>query len=149
MVASFVLVNVQVTFSPAAAMNVAIPLVVLPVLSLSSQTILVNFQPAGTVSAEVNVPGCTLVLTVPLLVEIVPPGVPVKVKVPVPPSMTFLIVMVASLVLVNVHVTFSPAATMNVAMPLVVLPVLSLSSHVMLVSFQPAGTVSAEVKVPG
>src|SRR5689334_19955431 len=112
---------------------------------------LVNFQPAGTVSAEVNVPGWTLVLIVPLLTEIVPPGVPVKVNVPVPPSITFLIVMVASFVFVKVQVMFSPASALNVTMPVLMLPLLALcvSSQTMLVSFQPAGTVSAEVNVPG
>ena len=52
---------------------------------------------------------------------------------------------VLSLVSVNVHVTVSSAATMNVAVAVPVSPVLSLSSQRMLVKVHPAGTNSVEV----
>src|SRR6185369_12591429 len=67
-------------------------------------------------------------------------------------SFVFEIVRSGFSVLVNVQVTFSPASTLNVAMPVPVLPLLGLvfvSSQTMLVSSQFDGTVSAAVKVPG
>ena len=86
-------------------------------------------------------------MIVPLLVEIVPEGLPVNVNVPVPPTITFFTVIEPFFVFVNVHVTSSPAATLNVAAPVTVFPVLLLvgSLQSMLVSAQPEGTVSVEV----
>ena len=49
------------------------------------------------------------------------------------------------LVFVNVHVTISLAATLNVATLVVTLPVLLLSSQVILVRSQPARVASVEV----
>ena len=82
---------------------------------------------------------------VPLLVEMVPEGLPVKVNVPVPPTITFFTVIEPFLVLVNVQVTSSLTATLNVAVAVPVFPVLSVSSQEMLVSVQPDGTVSVAV----
>jgi hypothetical protein len=45
---------------------------------------------------------------------------------------------------VNTQRTVSPGSTTKLATPVAVSPLLSLSSHTMLVSTQPAGTVSVE-----
>src|SRR5204863_246130 len=120
MVPFFVFVNVQLTFSPAArliatpvspASNRPLAPIVTVLLVAPVQTMFVSTQPAGTVSLEVYVPGCSAVaVTVPLLVETVPFGVPVNVNVPVPPWITFVIVMDPFFVFVKVQLTFSPAA---------------------------------------
>src|SRR3954453_16303428 len=91
----FVLVNVQFTFSPAArviatlvspASNPPAAPIVTVLLVAPVQAILLSTQPAGTVSVDVYVPGCSAVaVTVPLFVDTVPFGVPVNVNVPVPP----------------------------------------------------------------
>src|SRR5207247_5300775 len=96
-VAPLVLVKVQVTVSPASTLKVAVAVPTLPVLLASSQLMLVRAQPAGTVSVEVYWPGATLAVIVPLLVEIAPEGVPEQVKVPVPPTITFLTMTAARL----------------------------------------------------
>src|SRR5258706_6536432 len=144
-----VLVNVQVTFSPALTLTVKIPVFLSPELAVvsSSQLMLVSTQPAGTVSAAVYAPGWTACVIVPLLVEIVPAGDPVKVNVPVPPTITFLIVIDPLFVLVNVQVTSSPALTLNVAIAEFLSPVLSVSSPPTLVIAHTAGPASAAATV--
>src|SRR5438094_689668 len=52
-------------------------------------------------------------------------------------------------VLVKVQVTVSPASALKVAVAVPTLPVLLVSSQLMLVRAQPAGTVSVEVYWPG
>ena len=59
--------------------------------------------------------------------------------------MTLSTMMWPRLVLVNVQVTFSPAATWNVAVALPTLPVLSVSSHERAVRSQPAAAASVAV----
>src|SRR4051795_9975363 len=106
-----VFVNVQLTFSPAARLidtpvspaskPPAAPMVTV-LLVAPVQTMLLSTQPAGTVSFDVYVPGCSAVaVTVPLFVDIVPDGLPVNVNVPVPPWMTLVIVMLPFFVFVN------------------------------------------------
>src|SRR5438445_13394373 len=51
--------------------------------------------------------------------------------------------------LVKVQVTVSPASALKVAVAVPTLPVLLVSSQLMLVRAQPAGTVSVEVYWPG
>src|SRR4051812_8529311 len=94
----FVLVNVQLMFSPAArlidtllspASNTELLPIATVLLVAPTQAILLSTQPAGTVSFAVYFPGCSAVaVTVPLFVEIVPDGLPVNVNVPVPPWIT-------------------------------------------------------------
>ena len=75
----------------------------------------------------------------------VPAGLPVKAKLPVPPTMTFFTVMVASFVFVKVQVTFSPAATLKLAARPAVLPVLSVSSQTTEERVQPGAAASVAV----
>ena len=137
-VARFVFVNVHVTVSPAAAWNDAVAVPTFPVLSESSHDTLVRSQPATAPSTGLCMPGTTLAWMVPLFDEIDPFGVPVKLKVLVPPTMTFFTMTVARFVFVNVHVTVSPAAAWNDAVAVPTFPVLSESSHDTLVRSQPA-----------
>src|SRR2546422_11222964 len=65
------------------------------------------------------------------------------------PTITFLTMTAAPLVLVKVQVTVSPASALKVAVAVPTLPVLLVSSQLMLVRTQPAGTVSVEVYWPG
>src|SRR3989442_1982872 len=56
---------------------------------------------------------------------------------------------VVTLVLVKVQVTVSPASALKVAVAVPTLPVLLVSSQLMLVRAQPAGTVSVQGYWPG
>ena len=93
-----ILVNVQVTVSLFSTLNVAVLVERSQVLGIelvpSSQEILDNFHPSKVSSVVEYCPVSTVAEMVSSLVLIVPEGVPVKVNMPSPPTITFLTIIV-------------------------------------------------------
>jgi len=153
-------VNVHDTLSPAARTIVAVAVPRLTVESPlgSTHDSAVKFQPAGTDCTTVYEPGATpLNAALPLPPAVVignaalPGMVLVKLKVPLPPTATSLMVIELAWVSTNVHTTPSPGPTLIVAVAVPMLTdVLPLGdAHDSPVSVQPAGTVSVIVYAPG